>query len=787
MPLASFIRPNVVGLRPRPVPQPVTTRVIYDKSGSPSPRDATRSRNMMPRRLGIIFSFLVGIFLIQTSAVGQVWQFANGPYVASIDQLGIDPTNPQVIYAAVNEQQVYKTTNRGASWFLIYSSISSGYEFTYVTLNPLNPNAVYAGFVKSADGGLTWETVGLPTYSQIDALVIDRRDTNRLYATMGTGTVFRSSDGGQTWLHKSNGIDTCIVGICGNKALFIVPDTNGIAFTATTQRSQFSKLYKTTNAGENWYTVLSGRDVHRIEPRGSQRGHFWAASRGLYLSTDYGDSWIPFALSGIKTRSVARHPTDSMTMFVGTEAEGILKSTNGGIEWNPINTGLPANTSARFVMDIVIDDQSSNVMLAATAAGVYATTNAGQEWHPSNNGMRSTVITDIALSRSDPQIIYAAGNAGIFRTTDASETWNLQYSAWMTAIEVDPIDVLRVYATYSNPFTDEGFLVLSSDGGFSWMQTTVRSDSYIQSLSLSLRHPEYIYVASWGSPYMWKSTDRGLSWEQFLPPPSARTISSLVVHPDSFQTIYVGTRRGVFRSSNGGTSWINIDFTDFGSDIYLAASETNPAILYAALYGSALYRTSNGGLSWDSISPPPDRRFRTIVVNSSNANDLLVSTFGGVFRTTSCGSDWFDYNQGFPHSFGTDALVIDTLGLGRAYAGMVGVYRRDSLSIVTGVNEHEISNRTSKLNARLAAYPNPSNGGFRITYSIPISEHVVLKVYDMLGREVNEVANRFDQVGSYEFAWDRKNSRGQIVSSGIYLLQMIVGVEMRLVKIVVLQ
>ncbi len=72
-------------------------------------------------------------------------------------------------------------------------------------------------------------------------------------------------------------------------------------------------------------------------------------------------------------------------------------------------------------------------------------------------------------------------------------------------------------------------------------------------------------------------------------------------------------------------------------------------------------------------------------------------------------------------------------------------------------------------------YPNPFNSTTRIKFSVPVNHHVVLEVYDRLGREVATIANKDFQAGKYLIDWDGKNSSGQKVSSGVYFIHMNAG------------
>jgi hypothetical protein len=72
-------------------------------------------------------------------------------------------------------------------------------------------------------------------------------------------------------------------------------------------------------------------------------------------------------------------------------------------------------------------------------------------------------------------------------------------------------------------------------------------------------------------------------------------------------------------------------------------------------------------------------------------------------------------------------------------------------------------------------YPNPFNPSTAITYQLPASSSVQLKIYDTLGRVVRTLVKGVQSAGDYVIQWDGKNTRGESVSSGVYLYQLAVG------------
>lgn len=76
-------------------------------------------------------------------------------------------------------------------------------------------------------------------------------------------------------------------------------------------------------------------------------------------------------------------------------------------------------------------------------------------------------------------------------------------------------------------------------------------------------------------------------------------------------------------------------------------------------------------------------------------------------------------------------------------------------------------------------YPNPFNPSTRITYVLPTSSHVILKIYNLLGQEVKTLVNARQPPGAQSAVWDGRDNSGRLASSGIYIYQLQAGREVQ--------
>jgi photosystem II stability/assembly factor-like uncharacterized protein len=204
--------------------------------------------------------------LIRSTDGGAAWsEFMTWmePGVPPFAALAIDPRSPNILYAGGYENGVFKSTDGGAHWS------NTGLTNTGVNVlavDPLNPNVIYAatsglhdypahpdgfrGLFKSADGGASWLAVnnGLPDLSgdghSVIALVIDPDGPNVLYAGTNGDGVFKSADGGASWNALNDGLTNRAV-----QALVMAPGNPNTLY-AGTPAGVFKIVEETTAANQ---------------------------------------------------------------------------------------------------------------------------------------------------------------------------------------------------------------------------------------------------------------------------------------------------------------------------------------------------------------------------------------------------------------------------------------------------------------------------------------------------------------------------------------------------------
>ncbi len=310
---------------------------------------------------------------------------------------------------------------------------------------------------------------------------------------------------------------------------------------------------------------------------------------------------------------------------------------------------------------------------------------------------------------------------------------------------------------------DSGICV-SSNNGTNWSKTPFM---YPTVNCLYVDGGKLYTATNQGGFYV--SSDYGNNWNAFL---TNEYIFSVTAEGS---VICAGGFYRVSVSSNNGISWNSTDLT---GDV--ASAKIKGSYIFIGLYGNGLLVSTNFGLQWQSYAAD----ISTILSYAFSGNNLLVgksnnpSIAGGVYLTTNYGYNWINLNQGFNGLPAVSSLLIlnDYIYAGAitGNSNYLAVWKRP-LSEILEVNNLQT---TIPLEFELHQnFPNPFNPSTNIKFSIPENgkvktenNFVVLKVYNLLGREVATLVNEHLEPGTYSVTFD-----GSELSSGVYYYKLTAG------------
>lgn len=241
------------------------------------------------------------------------------------------------------------------------------------------------------------------------------------------------------------------------------------------------------------------------------------------------------------------------------------------------------------------------------------------------------------------------------------------------ALIIDPMVSTTLYAG-----TLTQGILKSIDGGSTWTASSNGlGDGTVKVLAIDPLQPAILYATTydgnWGDGGIYKSVDSGENWIGIMDGMTEGTyVNSLVIDPLTPSTVYIGTSKGLFKSTNGGDEWRMLNTSSSNSAINsLTIDPLTPTNLYAVDYGTSVQRmilSINGGDSWREIGAGLlDKIIFSLAIDPLTPTTLYVGTGMGMYKSTNAGESWEEINTGLDEFTITYALAIDPVNPSTIY------------------------------------------------------------------------------------------------------------------------
>ena len=516
--------------------------------------------------------------LYKTTDGGATWnKTLDIDIYTGVTDLVIDPSNPDVLYAAAMQRArhvftylgggpgsaIYKSIDGGETWNKINSGLPSGdLGRIGLTISPADPGTVYAiveaaagegGFYKTTNGGASWskESSYVTSGNYYQEIIADPVNPQRIFA-MDTW-MHVSSDGGKNF--EVAGEDAKHV---DNHCIWINPNNNSHWLVGCD-----GGIYETWDEAKTWdYKAnLPVTQFYKV-----------AVDNDVPFYNIYGGTQDNFSLGG-PSRTNTNHGIRNEDWFVTHGGDGFESQVD------PENPDIVYAQSQYGVL-VRYDRKSGEEV------GIQPKERKGE------NGYRWNWDAPLAVSHHKSGRIYFAANK-LFRSDNYGNSWEVLSDDLTQQLNRNELKIMdRVWGIdavaknrSTSPYgtivafsespvdenllvvgTDDGLIQISNDGGASWNKTAnisgVPTRTYVNSVYCSQHDVNVIYAAfnhhKYGDfkPYIYKSNNKGVSWQKISNNlPDRGSVYSIEEDHENKDLIFCGTEFGVFFSPNGGGRW----------------------------------------------------------------------------------------------------------------------------------------------------------------------------------------------------------------------------------------
>ena len=493
-------------------------------------------------------------------------------------------------------------------------------------------------------------------------------DNNTLYCGAASGGVWKTTDGGSTWIVQ--GDELAAIGISDIIVLATSGDDEVIIATGDRDASDTYSVgvLKSTDGGSTWattgltFTAGQKRLVNRLLIDTSNNTTLYAAtSVGVYKSTDAGANWS--VITSNVYIDMEFKPGSSSTIYGSTKQGEIYLTTDSGSTWsNSLSTSgkrteLAVSTNDATVVYALIAASNSGLF------GIYKSTDSGASfasiysggnllgWNCTAGGSGGQGWYDLCIA-ADPTDVNTVflGGVNTWKSTDGGTTWNINNHWWSTCSgSATPVHADKHNLAFQNGSStlfecNDGGLYSTSDLGSNWSHLSdgmIISQMYRLGVAQTTTADVITGLQDNGTKALLTSV-----WTDVIGGDGMECLIDYSNENTQYGSLYYGD---IYRTTNHWASSTSISGGISGNAAWVTpyVQDPNNSNTLFVGYQSVWTSTDQGG-NWSQISNWSGSTLRSLAVAPSNSSYIYAATTGTIYGTSNAGSSWNNITGSLP-------------------------------------------------------------------------------------------------------------------------------------------
>lgn len=472
--------------------------------------------------------------------------------------------------------------------------------------------------LRTETGGATWQRLWAPNLSN-SLTDVEYVSEDTIYVTGSNGALFRSADGGNSWIDVNPPTNWWLYRI------HFIDSQTGFAI------GESGTIVRTADGGNTWQLIASNATARLVDFSfiDSNTGYIAGWNGTILKTTDSGLTWtnlnVPFTNSFTSLSFV----NDLIGYACGTN---IIKTIDGGLTWTE-QTTVPANGLN------YIHFRTPLIGWAVGGFGNYYTTsNGGTTWNAGLLGNNDMYCGDYVSSSA----AFVMGRGNMYKSTSNGSTWTLLKSAVprsiMNGVWFNNDNEGFVVGSVGTQGSDsnQSCIIQTLDGGQTWQVRNQGSNGGWYGVHFPTATTGYVV----GQNNLAKTINGGTTWTYSTP---WTAISAYCTWFTSANTGYVGgtpSTGGVCKTVNGGTNF-TCDAVPLINKIQFVGTNVG----YGVHTGMAttFFKTTDAGTTWNNITGMGGSNN---CLHFKTEQEGWVGSIGSVWHTTDGGVNWTEHYAG---------------------------------------------------------------------------------------------------------------------------------------------